>query len=426
MNNSQRTRYARKIGLAVLASGMCLSLADYAAQAQDAVTAIRAAKLIPISGAEISNGVILIRGGKIVAVGPAASVPIPPDATVVQADVAMPGTVEAHTSRGMDAPNENVSVVPFVSTADGIDPVNITFEDALRDGITTLQIIQGNNTVVGGTGIIVRPVGPTVENMLVKRPGAMKLSLAPSGGRSRITQLAELKRAFEDFTTYRKGLDERRATAKKAGQPEEAIDPKQAAMLDLVYGRLKAFLYCPSDVEVLRAIDFVMAQKIKVVLVLGPDCYRTAGAIAKAGLSVVLDPKLVTWETDEDQDKEVRHILPLEFYRAGVKFALEAAPTSLASRYLFYQAAQAVSYGVPRATALRSITLTPAELIGLEARTGSLEAGKDANILLLTGDPLASGTWVDRVYIEGHLAYERKNDIRLQKLLTGKEPADAR
>ena len=85
-----------------------------------------------------------------------------------------------------------------------------------------------------------------------------------------------------------------------------------------------------------------------------------------------------------------------------------------------------MSFGVPRSAALRAITLTPAELIGVEDRVGSLQVGKDANLLLLTGDPLASSTWVDRVFIEGKMVYERKNDTRLQKLLTGKEPADAR
>ena len=129
-------------------------------RADEAVTAIKAGKIITISGPDIANGVIIVRGTKIAAVG--ANLPIPVGATVLETPVVMPGMVEAHTSRGMDAPNENVAVVPFVSTADGIDPVNISFEDALRDGITTLQVIQGNNTVVGGTGIVVKPIGPTV------------------------------------------------------------------------------------------------------------------------------------------------------------------------------------------------------------------------------------------------------------------------
>jgi len=159
-----------------------------AAQAQD-VIAIKAGKIITVSGREIMNGVVIVRGGKIVAIG--ANIPIPDGAKVLESPVVMPGMVEAATSRGMDSPNENVAVVPFVNTSDGIDPVNVTFDDALRDGITTLHILPGNATVVGGTGIIVKPTGPTVENMLIRKPSAMKLSLAPSGGRSRMTQVEE-------------------------------------------------------------------------------------------------------------------------------------------------------------------------------------------------------------------------------------------
>lgn len=387
--------------------------------AQD-VIAIKAGKVITISGAEIANGVVIVKDGKISAVG--ANLPIPDGAKVLETPVAMPGMVEAHTSRGMDSPNENVAVVPFVNTSDGIDPVNITFEDALRDGITTLHILPGNATVVGGTGIVIKPTGPTVENMLVKKPSAMKLSLAPSGGRNRMAQVEELRRAFDDFDVYKQQWNERRADQKKAGQKLEEMDPRQQAMQDMVDGKLTAFLYCPTDSDVVRAVELVDARKLKTVLVLGPGCYKTAPLIAKKHLSVVLDPQLVTWESDEDKEKEIRHVSPTYFHNAGVKYALEVQTSTFGTRYLWYQAATAVSFGVPRAEALRAITLTPAELIGVGDRLGSLEVGKDANILLLTGDPLEAKTWVDTVLIEGKVAYERKNDIRLQKLLTGKEP----
>lgn len=412
-----------RLSLCAMCALLLMLIGLPAAKAQD-VVAIMAGKIITVSGPDIANGVVIVRNGKIAAIG--ANVPIPDNAIVLKAPVIMPGMVEAHTSRGMDAPNENVAVVPFVNTADGIDPVNITFEDALRDGITTLHILPGNATVIGGTGIIVKPIGPTIENMLVKKPSAMKLSLAPSGGRNRMAQVEELRRAFDDFDVYRQQLTERRADQKKAGQPEEEFDPRQQAMQDLVDGKLTAFVYCPSDADVVRAIDLIEARKLKAVLVLGPDCYKTAPLIAKKKLSVVLDPQIITWETDEETQKEIRHVIPTYFHNAGVKYALEVQNSTFGSRYLWYQAATAVSFGVPRAEALRAITLTPAELIGVGDRLGSLDVGKDANILLLTGDPLDAKSWVDTVLIEGKIAYERKNDARLQKLLTGKEPDDAK
>jgi imidazolonepropionase-like amidohydrolase len=388
--------------------------------AQDGdLVAIRAEKIIPISGPEIANGVILVRGGKITAVG--TNVSIPSNAKVLDAKVAMPGMVEAHTARAMDVANENVPVVPFVTTADGLDPVHFAMEDALRDGITTIHVIQGNSTVVGGTGVIVKPVGSTIDAVMVKRPSAMKLSLQPGGGRNRMAQVAELRKAFDDYDEYVRQLTERRAEQKRRGQPEEEADPRQEAMRDLVEGRMKALIYCPRDADVLKAIELIDQRKLKAALVLGSECRKSASFIAKKGLSVILDPELIVWETDEDKDREIRHVVPLYFHRARVPFAFQVQSGSYGGRYLWFQAATAVSYGVPREVALKAITLTPAEIIGMADRVGSLEPGKDANILLLTGDPLDARSWVDKVIVEGKPVYDRASDSRLKKLLTGKE-----
>ena len=387
-----------------------------AAPMQESV-AIRAERIIPISGPEIQNGIILVRAGKIAAIGK--DVAIPQGAKVYEAKVAMPGMVEAHGSRGMDSPNENVPVVPFVTTADGLDPVHFSIEDALRDGITTIHVIPGNNTVVGGTGVIVKPVGATIDAVMVKRPSAMKLSLQPSGGRNRMSQVAELRKAFDDYDEYIRSRADRQASGSR--REEDEFDPRQIPIRELLAGRLPAFIYCPRDSDVLKAIELIEQRKLKASLVLGPECRKSASVVAKKGLKVILDPQLVVWETDEDTGRETRHVVPLYFYRARVPFALQPQTGVYGSRYLWFQAATAVSYGVPRETALRSITLTPAEIIGLSDRVGSLSVGKDANILLLTGDPLDARTWVDKVLIEGGLVYDRATDTRLQKLLTGKE-----
>jgi len=407
----------------LLCIGILLASGLAASAQQGGVLAIRAKKIVPISGPEVANGVVIVRDGKIAALG--ANVPIPEGAKVLETAVVMPGLVEAHGARGMDASNENVPLVPFVNTADGIDPVSVSFEDALRDGVTTIHVIPGNATVIGGTGIIVKPVGVTVESMLVKKQSGMKLSLFPSGGRNRMTQVEELRRAFEDFDVYTTQLAERRADQKKKGEPEEEFDLRQLAMRDLVEGRITAYLYCPTDADVTRALDLLQTRKLKAVLVLGANCYKTAPLIARRGLPVILDPQMVVWETDPDTGKETRHVIPTYFQKAGVKFAFQVQSGNFGQSSYWYQAATAVSYGIPRETALRALTLTPAEILGISDRIGSLDVGKDANLLLLSGDPLDTRTWVDTVVIEGKVVYERKNDTRLKKLLTGKEAPDA-
>ncbi len=131
--------------------------------------AIKAGSIITISGADIKNGTILIEDGIIKAVGK--KVEIPWDAFVIEAKdrVVMPGFVLAHTSSGLDRANENVPEVPFLSTFDSIDPISFYFEDSLRDGVVAILVLPGNNTLLGGTGTVVKPHGLTVEAMLIKR-----------------------------------------------------------------------------------------------------------------------------------------------------------------------------------------------------------------------------------------------------------------
>jgi len=151
--------------------------------------------------------------------------------------------------------------------------------------------------------------------------------------------------------------------------------------------------------------------------VLGPDAWRAADAIAKSGRPVVLDADLVHRERDPITLKEVETAVPPIFAKKNVKFALQSSGSSLSQRYLNAQAATAVRLGVDRDTALKAITLWPAEILGLGDRLGAIAKGRDANLLILSGDPLATTTFVDTVILDGFVQYERSKDERLKHLL---------
>ena len=123
--------------------------------------AIKVGKVITMAGEPIENGIVLIESGRITAVGPASEIQIPWDAEVFEAPnlVAFPGQVEACTSQGMDRANESIDVAPFLNVVDSVDPVNFFYEEMLRAGITTLNVQQGNSTVIAGRGMIVKPSG---------------------------------------------------------------------------------------------------------------------------------------------------------------------------------------------------------------------------------------------------------------------------
>jgi imidazolonepropionase-like amidohydrolase len=380
--------------------------------------AVEAGRIITISGKDIKNGVILIDDGIIKAVG--TDVEIPWDAFVIEAEdqVVMPGFVMAHTSSGLDRANENMPEVPFISTFDSIDPISTFFEDSLRDGVAAMLVLPGNNTLLGGTGTIVKPYGRTVEAMLVKRYTGLKISLRPSGNNSRMGHMQRFRRYMSDLEDYLEDYQQRKADAKEEKKPfDEEIDVTKQSMVDLLNKKLTAFIYCDRAADVPKAIEIQKTHGLKAVLVLGPDCYKAVGLIARSKLPVILDSQLIIWETNEQTNEEEMKVIPMIFHKAGVKFAFQTDTSQYGRRYLWYQAATAVKHGMKRTEALKSITLYPAQFIEIGDRLASIEAGKEATMLFLTGDPLDAQSWVDRVMIAGEIVYERSKDERLKKLL---------
>jgi imidazolonepropionase-like amidohydrolase len=380
--------------------------------------AVKAGSIITISGADIKNGTILIEDGIIKAVGK--NMEIPWDAFVIEAEdrVVMPGFVLAHTSSGLDRANENIPEVPFLSTFDSIDPVSFYFEDSLRDGVVAMLVLPGNNTLLGGTGTVVKPYGLTVEDMLIKPYTGLKISLRPAGNTSRMGHIQRFRRYMSDLKDYLEEYEQRKADAEEEKKLfDEEIDPRKQAMVDLLNKKLTAFIYCDIAADVPKAIEIHETYKFNTVLVLGTDCYKAVGLIARKKLPVILPPQLIVWETNEQTNEEEMKVIPAIFHKAGVKFAFQTDTSQYGSRYLWYQAATAVRYGMKREEALKSITLYPAQFIGVDDRLGSIQVGKEATFIFLTSDPLDAQAWVDKVMIAGEIVYEKEKDKRLKKLL---------
>jgi hypothetical protein len=207
----------------------------------------------------------------------------------------------------------------------------------------------------------------------------------------------------------------------------------RAALTRLLKGELLAFIYCDLAMDVPQALKLVNDYKLKAVLVLAPDCHKAVKQVAAAKLPVVLDSTLVYWETDPRTGEDRQVILPKIYREAGVAPMFQVggtggggggfggrgggAPPMLGTNYLWYQAATAVKYGTPHDEALRAVTLRPAQTLGVEKLVGTIEPGKDADLAILTGDPLKINTWVQTTIVGGKVVYERDQDRKLQKLL---------
>ncbi len=401
--------------------------------AQDAV-AIKAGKLITISGPPLENAVILIENGKIKAIGKE----LKPawNARVIDASdkTVMPTYVLAHTSGGLSSGDtENMPNVPYLTVQDAVDPASTFFEEALRNGIGTIHVVPGNRTLIAGQGMVVRPYGKTVEDMAVQTRSALKMSLQGQGG-SRIAQLKKLRRALEDVREYMKEYERKKAEfaqEKAAGASgdkkefSEEIEFQKKPIVDLLNKKLGAFLYVPGAAELPEALRIPAEFQFRATLVLGAQCHKAVPVVAATRQTVVLDDDLEFYEQEPDSEVETLVCPPALMHKAGVVFAL-SIDTNVDSprRYPWWQMATAIRHGVDRESALKALTLVPAQILGLADQFGSVEEGKVANLQILSGDPLKATTWVETVLLEGQVVYERSKDRRLQ-YVTGKQDPKA-
>jgi imidazolonepropionase-like amidohydrolase len=391
------------LGLALLAVLAAPSLATE--------LAIHAGRILTMDGPEIENGTILIRDGKIVAVGK--DLEVPPSAIVLDMKdrVVMPAWVEPHTWRMLDRSNERMPIVPYLSLVDAIDPGHLAIEQFRRDGIGTIGAFQGNSTQISARASVIKPVGIEVTRMLVRRDAGLKISLAPMRGSNRMAHTAAIRMALDAV----RPTVEKRDELRKAKKDLPDLDPRTAPLVALLEGREPAFIMCPAAMDVPRALELMKTYGLKGTLILGSECHKAVDLIAKAKVPVILGPALEHVETVDG--KPVVTEIAGVFHRAGVRFALSTASSTLGMSEPWFQVATAVRQGVPRDVALKAMTATAADIIGVGKRVGTIAAGKAATLVVLTGDPLSVKTWVDRLIVDGETIYERSKDERLADLL---------
>jgi len=434
----------------VLASLLSSALLAAPALAGGDSAAVRGGTIVNPDGTRVEKGVVVIVGGKITAVGPADTA-IPSDATVFEADgkVVFPGMVLAHTQVGLDVTNENVPVAPFVNVYDSLEPNSAEFEECLRTGITTVHSIQGNNTVIAGLSRIVRPQGDMVDAMTVRPDYALKLSITPRAGFNRMTQMAELRRAFADLQAHVEAVAEKRYEEEKKKKdekvlvlPDEAskegmahvtiddLDARWRTLWRASKGEVPLFVHCDRATDVTHGIEWLREMKLleKSVFVVGTEAFKAVDSLKRAGRPVILSGILVHREVDLLTGKQVETFVPKVFADAGVPFVLQPNGFGFtADGHLWYQAARCVREGVARDVALKAVTQAAADAIGMGDTLGSIAVGKWGNVAILSGDPLDQATVVEKLLLEGHLAYDRSTDRRLKELTTGQDlpPAKA-
>lgn len=385
-----------------------------------ATTAYTGARLIPISGEPISNGVLLIENGTITALGPADSTTIPADATVVDltGKTVMPGLVDSHSHiggwPGFNADNSN-PIQPELRALDGIDARDATIQRAQAGGITTANLMPGSGHLISGQTVYAKlRDANTVEELIITLPdgrmaGGVKMANGTNALKqakyagfpgSRAKSAALVREAFIAAQDYQAKRD------LHADDPAKrpARDLGMETLNEILAGRRTIQHHTHRHDDILTVLRLKREFGFNVVLQHVSDGWKVADEIAAAGVAcslIVLDSpgsKLeardVAWRTGAVLEK------------AGVLVGFHTDDYITDSRFFLRTAALAVRGGMTREGALKALTLNNAKILELDDRVGSLEPGKDADFIVLSGDPLSVYTRVEQTFVEGQKVFD--------------------
>jgi len=394
---------------------LCLSLTAKYEQSPELI-AIKGATIIPVVGADIPEGVILIQDGHIWEIG--ASVDIPQNAKVINAKglFAYPGMIDSYCTLGLSEigavratqdSRETGKINPQVSAVEALRPDSMHIPISRSNGITTALVAPSGGLISGKSGLI-RLVGWTPEEMIVKSPLLMHIQLPGGGRRPRgntassapvqaSKKVKELKELFHKARYYQK----RKATAKKDPQltlPE--FDEQLEFFLPVVNRELPVMISVYTASGILDAIRFVKEEKIKAVFYGVTEGWQVATEIKDSGIPVVLG-SLYGMPSKWEDGYDALYRNPSVLSQAGVKIAFSSSDAALA-KDLPYHASKAAAFGLDKREALKGVTIYPAEIFGVADMYGSLEKGKVANIVLADGDILELRTNIKHVFIDGN------------------------
>ncbi|HSP59555.1 MAG TPA: amidohydrolase [Ornithinimicrobium sp.] len=385
---------------------------------QDHPLAIVGAHVVPVAADPVEDGVVLLRDGRIEAVGTRAQVPVPGDAEVVDGAGGwlLPGLVDAHVHLGVWEEGEgwagqdtNEMTDPVMAAARAIDAINPReqgFDDALMGGVTTVNVNPGSGNPIGGQAVALKTYGRYVDEMVLRNPAGVKSALGENPKRvygeqkktpsTRLGVALVLRTAFEAARSFQARRDA------ADGKPVDT-DLVSQILVRVLDREIPWRQHCHRADDIATALRLADEFGYELVLDHGTESYLLADLLAERQVPVLYGPLIVSRSKVEVRDRSLA--APGILDRAGVPVSIITDHPVVPIEYLITQVALAVREGMDRDAALRAVTLNPAKVLGVDERVGSLEAGKDADVVLWSGDPLDLQSRVLRTWVDGTEVY---------------------
>jgi len=380
------------------------------AAAQSTPVALVGARIHTAAGPAIENGTIVFQDGVITALG--ADLPPPGDAEVVDLSgmAVMPGMLDNHSHIGADSRDLNefpIRFGPQHRIRDVLSPDDAFWKGAVKGGVTTVITGPGSGEVSSGQAIVIKTWGESIDERIVKERGGLKIAM----GRKRPDQspttsmavTAMLRAKFIEAQEYQAKWD-----AWEEGGREGPAPPRDLAMEAVVRvltgeDRIRAHVHQAHDI--LAIIRLSQEFDFSLAIHHSTEAYKVADDIAEAGIDVIGMP-LFTRIAVSDEVMATGTLMN----EKGVRFTFHTDDPVVGSKWQRGNAGLGIRYGMTEQDALEAVTINPAEIAGVEDRVGSLEVGKDADIVVLNGTWYEVSTLVTRVYVDGRVAYDREGE----------------
>ena len=402
------TRVALLLAAAVTATAALTSPAG----AQDDAILVRGGTVHTAAGAPISNGSVLIRAGKIVAVG--ANVAAPSGARIIDATgkTVIPGMIDNHShigARPTDLNDTPMLIGPQHRFLDALDWNDPDFQDAIEGGVTTIVSGPGSGENVSGMAVVIKTFGTDHARRMLLEKGGMKFAMGPKG-RTRYPATAmgvaaNLRQYLIKTQEYMAGQKKWETDGKKGNPP--ARDLGYEAMSDVLTKAtyVRAHVHNATDVMTLTRLKDEFGFDLTIHH--STDAYKVAPELAKRGISAVVLPLGPRIGIGDDAMAG-----PYLLWKAGVKVAMHTDAPVISQKWLRLCAALAMRYGIPEEEALKMVTLNAAEIARVADRVGSIAVGKDADVVIFNGPWFEPRSRVDVVIGDGQVIYDRTKEAK--------------
>ena len=365
----------------------------------------------------IADGFLRIEGTKIAEIGEMAALgEIPADALDLGGAACYPGFIDAHTHLGMwedglgfegDDGNEDTDpATPHLRAIDAVNPMDRCFAEALDAGVTTVMTGPGSANPIAGQMAALKTHGVRVDDMVVRAPAGIKFALGENPkttyhekNQGPVTRMATAAIIREQLFKAQRYQAQQTENAYDAEIDPPDYDIKCEALLPLLQRKIKAHFHAHRLDDIFTAVRIAQEFELDYTIIHGTQGYRAAGELAQAGVTVLSGPLIC--DRSKPELRDLTPAAPAALAQAGVRLAIITDHPVVPVQYLPVCAALAVREGLDPDTALEAITVSAAEICGIADRVGTLESGKDADLVVFDTPPLSLESRPRMVFING-------------------------